>query len=107
MNENGDSFAVFGAERSRILVTAANVVVRTAVHSGVSGGFLVARKSPPPAMIFLNQWGGSISGTDLHQPLKFATFGNPRRITLDTPLVHKAILVYPTPDSENQIYIVL
>ena len=41
------------------------------------GGFLVARKPPPLATIFLNQGGDTVTGTDPHQPLTFATFGNP------------------------------
>ena len=46
--------------------------------SGVSrGGFLVARKPPPGHDFFLNQGGDILTGTDLHQPLKFATFENP------------------------------
>ena len=32
---------------------------------------------PPPAMIFFNEGGDTVTGTDLHQPLTFATFGNP------------------------------
>ena len=46
----------------------------------IQGGFLVARKPLPPAMIFfLNQGGDTVTGTDPHQPLTFATFGNPHR----------------------------
>ena len=42
------------------------------------GGFLVARKPPPPAKIYLNQLGGdTVTGTDPHQRLTYATFGNP------------------------------
>ena len=33
--------------------------------------------NPPPAMIFLNQGLTPLTGTGLHQPLKFATFGPP------------------------------
>ena len=40
------------------------------------GGFLVAGP-PPPAMIFVIQWGDTVTGTDLHQPFTFATFGHP------------------------------
>ena len=31
----------------------------------------------PPAMIFFNEGSGTVTGTDLHQPLTFGSFGNP------------------------------
>ena len=43
----------------------------------IQGGFLVARKPPPPTMIFFNQRGDTVTGTDPDRPLTFATFGNP------------------------------
>ena len=47
------------------------------VLSGVSRGVSGCPETPPPAMIFLNQGGDTVTGTDPHQPLTFATFGNP------------------------------
>ena len=41
------------------------------------GGFLVAQKPPPPGHDFFKSRGDTLTGTDLHQPLKFATFRNP------------------------------
>ena len=43
---------------------------------GYPGGFWLPG-NPPPAMIFFNQGGDTNTGTDLYQPLRFATFGNP------------------------------
>ena len=40
------------------------------------GGFSGCRK-PPPAMIVFIQGSDTVTGTDLHQPLTFATVGNP------------------------------
>ena len=46
--------------------------------------------NPPPDRYFdLNQGVTPLTGTVLHQPLKFATFGNPLRPTLDAPLALK------------------
>ena len=47
------------------------------LHSGVSRGFSGCPETPPPTMIFFKSGGGNITGTDPHQPLTFATFGNP------------------------------
>ena len=37
--------------------------------------------------VFFKSGGDTPTGTNLHQPLKFATFGNPLIPTLDTPLL--------------------
>ena len=42
----------------------------------IQGGFLVARK-PPSGHDFFKQSGYTVSGTDLHLPLIFTSFGNP------------------------------
>ena len=53
----------------------------------IQGGFMVARKPPPPGHdFFYNQVGDTLTDTYLHQPLQFATFGKPLRPTLYTPL---------------------
>ena len=44
--------------------------------SGVSRGVFWLPGNPP-AMIFFNQGDDTVTGTDPHQPLTFATFGNP------------------------------
>ena len=59
----------------------------------IQGGFLVARKPPPPdRYFFLNQGVTLFTGTVLHQLLKCSTFGNPLRPTLDTPLSYVGLL---------------
>ena len=45
--------------------------------SGVSRGVSDCPEPPPPAMIFFNHGGDTATGTDPHQPLIFAKFGNP------------------------------
>ena len=43
-----------------------------------SGVFSGCPETPPPGHdFFYNQVGDTLTGTDLHQPLQFATFGNP------------------------------
>ena len=41
------------------------------------GGFSGCPETPPPAKIFFNQRGDTVTGTDPDRPLTFATFGNP------------------------------
>ena len=41
------------------------------------GGIFGCPETPPPAGFFLNHGGETLTGTNLHQPLTFATFGNP------------------------------
>ena len=41
------------------------------------GGFSGCPETPPPTMIFLIYPNDTLTGTDLHQPLIFVTFGNP------------------------------
>ena len=49
-----------------------NHILAVGVFRGVSGC-----PEPPLAMIFFKSGGDTLTGTELHQPLKFATFGNP------------------------------
>ena len=49
------------------------------LSSGVSRGvfWLPGNHPPPTGHDILNQGGDTVTGTDAHQPLTFATFGNP------------------------------
>ena len=63
---------------SSLFVRQAVVCLFVCVSSGVSRGVFWLPGNPPPAgHDFFNQWGGALTDTDLHQPLAFATFGNP------------------------------
>ena len=64
-------------------LSAMHIVKRTEIRNSSSrsavaypGFFLVARKPPPQPIFFFKIRGLIDTGTDLHQPLKFASFGD-------------------------------